>query len=167
MIPPNQNSIPISQPGNLPSNESNHLAQANPNISQSIYQPRMAPMTGAINSGGIPISTSMVSSVHQQPLPGVIGGPHVQPAMPSHQQPQLPPNMGQQHVLPVGQPMMPGQHQPPMMSPMPYHVAPVHMGQYGTQQIPSQQVNPQPSAPNQVEQVKVEQLQVAELISFD
>jgi len=159
MIPPNQNQIPISRPGNLPSNEPSHLAQANPNVSQCIYQPRMSPMTAA----GIPISTSM-NSVHQQPLAGVVGPHTAQPMMAGHQQPQLP-NMGQR-PLPVGQSMMSGQQQS-MMPAVPYHSAPVHMGQYDAQQIPSQQVNPQPSAPNQVEQPKVEHPRVAELISFD
>lgn len=170
MIPPNPSTIPISQPMNIPSNEPNSLTQVNPNIPQSIYQPRMGPMTamtGTIHSG-VPISSPM-SSMHQQQHqhhPGV--GSHSQPMMPGHQQPPMP-NMVPQHPLPTGQPMISGQHQQPMMSQMPYGApAPsVHMGQYGAQQIPSQQVNPQPSAPNQVEQSKVEQPQVAELISFD
>jgi len=182
MMPSNQNPIPINQSGNLPSNESNHLSQANLNIPQSIYQSQMPPMTGPINSG-IPISTSMNSMHHQHSLSGIVGS-HTQPMMPpGHQQTQLPTNMGQQHPVPVRQPMIPGQHQQPMiggsndggsggsgggpMAAMPYHSAPVHMGQYGAQQIPSQQVNPQPSAPNQMEQPKGEQPQVAELISFD
>lgn len=140
---------------NLPTNEPNTLAQVNSNIPQSIYQPQMAPMAGTINSG-IPISSTMHS-----PHP-VVGPPHPQSMMP-HQPPPLS-NMGPQQ-LPVGQPMIPGQHQQPMMGgqlPTMSYGAPMHMGQYGTQPIPSQQVNPQPSAPNQLEQP-----QVAELISFD
>lgn len=161
---PNPNPISVSQPVNLPSNESNNLTQVNQNIPQPVYQPRMAHIAGTINPG-VPISSSM-NSMHQQPLPGV--GPHSQSMMPGHQQPQMP-NMVPQHPLPVGQSMMPGQHQQPMMGQMPAmpYSTPVHMGQYGAQSIPSQQVNPQPSAPNQVEQSKVEQPQVAELISFD
>lgn len=165
MIPQNPSSILNNQPVNLPSNEPSSMSQVNSNIPQPIYQPRMAPMTSTINSA-VSVSPSM-NSMHQQPLPGV--GPHTQAMMPGHQQPQMP-NMGPpQHSLPVGQPMIPSQHQQPMlgqMSSMPYG-GPVHMGQYGAHQIPSQQVNPQPSAPNQVEQPKVEQPQVAELISFD
>jgi len=164
-IPQNPSSITNNQPLNLPSNEPNNMSQVNSNIPQPIYQPRMVHMPSTINSG-IPVNPSM-NSIHQQQLPGV--GSHTQPMMPGHQQPQMH-NMGPpQHPLPVGQPMIPSQHQQPMMgqiSAMPYS-GPVHMGQYGAHQIPSQQVNPQPSAPNQVEQPKVEQPQVAELISFD
>lgn len=166
MIPPNSSANPISQPANLPpSNDSNNLGQVNQTIPQSIYQTRMAPM-GAINSG-VPISPPM-NSIHQQPHPAV--GSHTQPMMPGHQQPQMP-SMGQQHSLPVGQPMISSQHQQPMMGQMPgamsYGAPLQHLGQYGAQPIPSHQINPQPSAPNQVEPTKVEQPQVAELISFD
>lgn len=162
IIPQNPSSVTNNQPVNLPSNEPNNMSQVNSNIPQPIYQPRMAPMTSTINSG-VSVSSSM-NSMHQQTIPGV--GSHTQSMLPGHQQPQMGPP---QHTLPVGQPMIPSQHQQPMMgqmSAMPY-VGPVHMGQYGAHQIPSQQVNPQPSAPNQVEQPKVEQPQVAELISFD
>lgn len=164
MIPQNPSAIPISQSMNLPSNEPNNLAQANPNIPHSIYQPQMPPMTGSINSGA-PISSSM-STMHQQSHSGV--PPHTQPMMSGHQQPPMP-TMGLQHHLAPGQPMMPGQHQQPVMGQMSAmtYGGPVHMGQYNAQPIPSHQVNPQPSAPNQVEQPKVEQPQVAELISFD
>jgi len=157
VIPANPNPIPNSQPVSLPSNEPSGLAQVNPNIPQSIYQPRMAPMTSAINSG-VPIS-SVMSSMQQPQLPGV-SGPHTQLMMVGHPHPQMP-NMGPQHPLPAGQPMMPNQHQQPMPGQV-HFGAPVHMGQYLPHSIPSQQVNPQPSAPNQVEQP-----QVAELISFD
>lgn len=164
MISSNPSTIPISQPMSLPSNEPSNLAQVNPNIPQSIYQHRMAPITGGMDPN-VSINHS-VNSIHQQPLPGV--GPHSRPMMPGHQQSQMS-NMGSQHPLPPGQPMIPSQHQQPMIGQMPgiSYGAPVHMGQYGTQPIPSQQINPQPSAPNQVEQPKVEQPQVAELISFD
>lgn len=165
MIPPNSSANPISQPANLPlSNESNNLGQGNQTIPQSIYQTRMAPM-GAINSG-VPISPPM-NSIHQQPHPAV--GSHTPSMMAGHQQPQMP-SMVQQNSLPVGQPMIPSQHQQPMMGQMPAtmpYCAPLHLGQYGAQLIPSHQINPQPSAPNQVEPTKVEQPQVAELISFD
>lgn len=159
MMPPNPSAVPISQPVNLPSNEPNNLSQANPNIPQSIYQTQLASMPGTINSG-VPISSTINS---MQPLPGV--GPHGPSLISGHQQPPMP-NMGPQHPLPVGQPMMSGQHQQSMMGQIPFG-APVHMGPYGPQQIPSHQINPQPSAPNQLEQPKVEQPQVAELISFD
>lgn len=165
MIPQNSSAIPISQSMSLPSNEPDNLAQANPNIPHSIYQPQMTPMTVSINSGA-PVSSSM-SSMHQQSHPGV--PPHTQPMMSGHQQPPMS-NMGLQHHLPAGQPMMPVQHQQPVIGHLPTmaYGGPVHMGQYSAQPIPSHQVNPQPSAPNQIEQQpKVEQPQVAELISFD
>ncbi|VVC43417.1 Hypothetical protein CINCED_3A019870 [Cinara cedri] len=173
VLPPNQSGM--NQPVNLPTNEPNNLAQINSNIPQAIYQSQMAPIAGTINSG-VPINSSM-NSIHP---PHVVGLPHSQSMIPHHQPPPIS-NMGSQQ-LPVGQPMIPGQHQPPMipsqhqqpmipgqhqqpmmgqLPPMPYG-APVHMGQYGSVPIPSQQVNPQPSAPDQPEQP-----QVAELISFD
>lgn len=160
---PNPNPISISQPVSLPSSEPNNLTQVNSNIPQPIYQHRMAPIGGTMNPG---VSINQTMNSMQQPLPGV--GPHTQPMMPGHQQPQIP-NMGSQRPLPVGQPMIPSQHQQPIMGQMPAmtYGAPVHMGQYGAQPIPSHQVNPQPSAPNQVEQPRVDQPQVAELISFD
>lgn len=156
------NSVSNSQTVNLTSNESSGLAQVNPNMPQPVYQPRMGPMPGSINSG-VPISSTM-SSMHQQ-HPGV-GGSRTQSTIPSHPQPQISNLGGPQHPLPTRQPMMSNQHQQPMMGQLPYGAS-VHMGQYGPQSVPSQQVNPQPSAPNHVEQPKVEQPQVAELISFD
>lgn len=142
---------------NLPTNEPINLAQVNSNIPQSIYQPQTSPMVGTINSG-VPINSSM-NSMH--PAHSVVSHSHPQSMIPHHQPPMS--NMGPQQ-LPVGQPMITGQHQQPMMGQLPpmYNGTPMHMGQYGNQPIPSQQVNPQPSAPNQLEQP-----QVAELISFD
>lgn len=159
MIPQNPSAVPISRPVNLPSNEPHNLSQANQNIPQPIYQPQMVSMSNTINSVA-PISSTINS---MQPHPGV--GSHGPSIISGHQQPPMS-NMGPQHPLPVGQPMMSSQHQQSMMGQMPYG-APVHMGQYGPQQIPSHQINPQPSAPNQLEQPKIEQPQVAELISFD
>lgn len=163
-LPPNPSTIPINQSVSLPSNETNNLTQVNPNLPQSIYQPRMPPMTGGTINSPLPISSS-VNTMHQQipaqTQPVIITGP---------QQPPIP-NMSLQHSLPTGQQMIINQHQhqQPIMGQMPTmsYGAPLHMGQYGAQQMPSHQINPQPSAPNQVEQSKVEQPQVAELISFD
>lgn len=157
IMPQNPSAVPISQPVSLPSNEPNNLV--NPNIPQSIYQPQLASVSGTINSG-VPISSTINS---MQPISGV--GPHGPTLLSGHQQPPMS-NLGPQHPLPVGQPMISGQHQQSLMGQIPFG-APIHMGQYGPQQIPSHQINPQPSAPNQLEQPKVEQPQVAELISFD
>lgn len=165
MIPENPSTIPNIQTVILPSDEPINLAQANPYNTQSIHQPLMTPRTNLISSE-TSISAS-TRSMHQQSHPDI--DLLKQPLIPDLQQPistmnQQMSTMSQQNHILVGQSMMLGQNQQPMMDQRPTmtYGGHEHIKQYGNHQN-----NPQPSVADQTEQSKVEQPEIADLMNFD